>query len=433
MATYYIWSGATGAGTGADWANAFTTINAGTASKVGLDKFYVAHDHNENGAAAIIVDGAGSQDQAYQITCVDRAGSVPPVAADVRNTAQVNTNGAFNITFKFHQIVDGIIFRAGSAANTASIRIDCTNGNFRNCQFILNNTSTTSLLGSNVNNGCIQFDDCSVEFGSTSQRLNTVIGTKWIWRNSSGVAAITGATTGAFLINANNPTTWWFEGLDLSAYTAKTLAQVSNNANLTFKNCKFGATTVPGTVGSGEGSVVKAINCDSGDTNWLNQLTMTRGTLTTLSTIYRNGGASDGTTPICWRMTTAASATQWPGTIEYTPISFWNEVVGTPITITIELGSPTASLTNKNVWMDVAAMTVSGFPIGPKVTSGAANVLTVATALTTSSAIWTGTVANKYKISVTITPQEKGLIYIYLKSTNTSGVILYIDPKPVIS
>jgi hypothetical protein len=83
--------------------------------------------------------------------------------------------------------------------------------------------------------------------------------------------------------------------------------------------------------------------------------------------------------------------------------------------------------------MDVAAMTVSGFPIGPKVTSGAANVLTVATALTTSSAAWTGTVANKYKISVTITPQEKGLIYIYLKSTNTSGVILYIDPKPVIS
>src|SRR5580765_5073896 len=97
MAVYYVWSAAAGTGTGASWANAFTTLTTAFVTEVAGDTLYVAHDHAEV-SAALTLTSSGTVANPTKIICVDRAGSVPPVSADRRATAQLSTsaNGALS-------------------------------------------------------------------------------------------------------------------------------------------------------------------------------------------------------------------------------------------------------------------------------------------------------------------------------------------------
>jgi hypothetical protein len=81
--------------------------------------------------------------------------------------------------------------------------------------------------------------------------------------------------------------------------------------------------------------------------------------------------------------------------------------------------------------MDVLYLGTSGFPIATKVsTRPGLTTLTTASALAAGSG-WAGAGA-PWKMAVTITPQEKGPITIYVKLLK-SGTTLWIDPKPVIT
>ena len=50
---------AAGAGTGADWANAYTTLSAAFTAKAAGDVFFVSEDHAETGAVALNIDFEG--------------------------------------------------------------------------------------------------------------------------------------------------------------------------------------------------------------------------------------------------------------------------------------------------------------------------------------------------------------------------------------
>src|SRR4029077_14277585 len=99
MANVYVDSNAAGAGTGADWANAYTTLGAALTAKAAGDSFFVAHNHAETAASAKVLTSPGTVSNPCFIYCVSSAGSVPPVSADLRTTATITTTGAFAITF----------------------------------------------------------------------------------------------------------------------------------------------------------------------------------------------------------------------------------------------------------------------------------------------------------------------------------------------
>src|SRR4029077_3773558 len=144
MAVYYVYSGAGGSNNGSSWANAFTTLTTAFATEVAGDTLYVAHDHAESTGSAVTLTSSGSLTAITTIVCVNRAGSVPPVAADRRTTAQVTTTGANNLTLNGSAHYDGIIFSAGSGANVASLLIN--------------------QVGANIH----RFDNCSLRVGATS-------------------------------------------------------------------------------------------------------------------------------------------------------------------------------------------------------------------------------------------------------------------------
>src|SRR5580765_7618818 len=110
MAVYYVWSGATGTGTGASWANAFTTLTTAFATEAAGDTLYVAHDHAESSASSITLTSSGTVSNPTKVVCVNRSGSVPPVSADRLASAQVTTTGVSSTTLNGFTHYDGIIF-----------------------------------------------------------------------------------------------------------------------------------------------------------------------------------------------------------------------------------------------------------------------------------------------------------------------------------
>jgi hypothetical protein len=73
MALRYVWSGAAGTGSGADWTNAHTTLSAAITAGAAGDTYYVAHDHAESVATALTLGFKGTIQSPDRVLCVNRA------------------------------------------------------------------------------------------------------------------------------------------------------------------------------------------------------------------------------------------------------------------------------------------------------------------------------------------------------------------------
>ena len=129
----------------------------------------------------------------------------------------------------------------------------------------------------------------------------------------------------------------------------------------------------------------------------------------------RTGGATDGTTPISWKLVTSTNA-EWEFPLECPPIVVWNDIVGVPKTVTIEgIWGTGAVPNNDDIYMDVEYLGTSGFPLAVKATSTKTFGFAAGTPIPAGSGTWGGS-TTKFAMSVTITPQEKGPITIYVKA-----------------
>lgn len=173
-------------------------------------------------------------------------------------------------------------------------------------------------------------------------------------------------------------------------------------------------------------------NCDSADTNYRIHVKDYAGTLDSETTIVRTGGATDGTTPVSWKITTAANAKETPTPFITPPISVWNETTGSAKTITVEIvHDSVTALDDDEVWVEVTYLGTAGFPLGAVVTDQRADILATPAAQTSSSETWNTTGLanpNKQKLSVSITPQEKGFITARV-FVGKPSYTLYVDPE----
>ena len=316
MATYYVYSGAAGGATGADWANAFTTLAGAFSGKAAGDIFYVADDHAESQASAMTLTPPGTAASPCFVYCVRRTGgSVPPVSADLRTTATITTTGDNAITFSMQfTYYYGITFSAGTSTAVNGIATTSTGVLlFKSCALRKLGTTESTVaialgpLGSN-SDSLVVLDNTTVQFGATGDRM--VLRGRARWQNTA--SAITGATIPTALFGglAVSSTTL-VEGVDLSALGSGTTLVAASTAALehVFKDCKLGSSVTVAATPAGPGRTeTSLIRCDSGDTNYRTEKYSYMGVLTTETTIVRTGGASDGTTPIAWKVVTTANS-----------------------------------------------------------------------------------------------------------------------------
>ena len=223
------------------------------------------------------------------------------------------------------------------------------------------------------------------------------------------------------------------DGFDFSALSS-TFNFFNNNADTlaVIKNCKLPAGW-SGTLNAGStrgNARYEMHNCDSGDTNYRLRVQVYGGSIFSETTVVRTGGASDGTTPLSWRMVGNTDCAYFVSEVASPEIVRWNDTTGSAITVTVETLTDNVTLTDAECWLEVTYLGTNGFPLALQVSDRRAGILTTPANQTSSSVAWTTTGITtpvKQKLSVTFTPQEKGYISAVVKLARASTTV-YVDP-----
>jgi hypothetical protein len=436
VAVYYVYSGAGGSNNGSSWANAFTTLTTAFATEAAGDTLYVAHDHSESTAGAVTLASSGTITNPTKVVCVNRAGSVPPVSADRRATAQVATTAANNISFTGYTHYDGIIFSAGSSTSVGNLIIPSANSVWQrldNCSLRLAGTGATStiIIGgtSSLAGSLADLNNTTMSFAAVTQNVS-VRNSALRWRNTAS------ALLGTIPATLFNPATLFggsleCAGVDFSAAgSGKILAGANATCapfKFTFMDCKLHASVTKSAVPASHGSTeVDFVRSGSSGVNYTVFRHRISGALNEETTVVRAGGASDGTTPLAWKIDTTANC-NYSMPFECPEIAIWNDVTGSAVTATVEgIWGGGAVPNDDDIWLDVEYLGDASSPQASFVNDAKADLLATAAGQTSSSAAWGGS-TTKFKLGASFTPQQKGWIYARVKCAKPSSTF-YIDP-----
>jgi len=437
--------------TGATWALAKATMLDAAASGAAGDTIYLSQLHSESQAAGMTITLAGTNSAPVKVLAVND-GAEPPTT--LGSTALIETTGANSLFVHGAAYFYGVTFSAGSGfvnsnlvLNSYTLRPNCVQF-YERCQFLVMSSGlgagikVNGAAAANAIDNATVWKDCDIKTGTPNGAPLTVFG-RLTW-NGGSVLAGSAASSGGLISSANSAgegSFGIFAGLDLSnmGVSQPLFHSTVSTARFVISNSKLPAawsgTLVGGTINVADRFEMH--NCDSADTNYRLWVEDYAGSIKSETTIVRTGGASDGTTPFAWRMISSANAV-YPLTTLDTPglPARWNDTVGTPITITVEiLHDSLTALKDDEVWLDVQFLGTSGVPLSLFESDAKANILATAAAQTTSTATWTTTGLtnpNKQQLSVTVTPQEAGFIQAKVHLAK-AGYTVFVDPKLTVS
>lgn len=187
MTIRYIRSGASGSANGTSWANAFLTLTAAFAAGAAGDTYYVSEDNAQSTAAGVTPDSKGTLSNPTYVICADHNGSVPPVVADLRTTAQIKATGVSNsIQLNGSTVYYGIIFGVDNDSSIALSKNVTVSQKFINCSIQVAGSGSNG--GVNPGNGGaapssrVEFVNTTFSFGSVSHKIN--IDCDVVWRDT---------------------------------------------------------------------------------------------------------------------------------------------------------------------------------------------------------------------------------------------------------
>jgi len=429
MADRYVWHGGTVGGSGVDWANAHTSFSDATVAGAAGDTYFVAHDHSETTAGAIVLTFKGSAALPDRVVCVNRLGSVPPVAADVTTGAVVATSGTSNLNIAGNVSITGVTFNAGTGTGAVVVTIAGTGSNvlaFENCTLQMVATGAGRMSFGTGSTTLVRLKGCSVTFSATGQTLRVGGGDVIM---EGGSIAPTGAVP-AILFDANSGGSARLMGVDLSTLGSGKTLSAANTSKISFEGCRLGAgvTVAAAPTNSRGGHMVQG--SDSGAAQHRNEKYLYQGTLTTETVIFRTGGASDGTTPFSWRIApTANNEVDYP--FETFEGAIWNEQIGSARTLTVHTVTDNITLTNAECWLEADFLGTAGSTRTTHVSDGLATPRSAAANQPASAEVWTTTglaAPVRQRLDVTFTPQVKGLVRWRVCYARTAGIV-YVDPQ----
>lgn len=417
------------------WAKAATTLAVAAAASSGGDRIFVSHQHAESNAGAITIDFSGAGDSApIQVLCVND-GAEPPTTLATGATVTSTGNAISLTTLSFcAAYLYGISFISqGATARTITLSANtaCT-FTYENCTF--NNQSGTASGNQNISMGAsvssmVTLLNCSFRFTEVPSNAISVASAG---HRIIGGSFLSGSATPVKIFQVTASLT--VSGLDLSNLgSTVTLFGTNCVGYQRMFNCKLPQNWSGSLANSYHNAArVEMTNTDASGTNYRQQFGTYGGNGYSETTFVRSGGATDGVTPLSWKLTTNAFGTGYPGVGFSTPeIVRRNDVVGVPVTATIEILHDSATnLKDDEVWLEVMYLSSAGAPLGAFI-SDARVPMASAADQTASSATWTTTGmsnANKQKLSVTLTPNMAGHVHATVKMAKLSKTI-YVCPR----
>ena len=407
------------------------------------DRMFVSSDHSETQSAVTWYGSGQSGAASYavgQYLSVNRAGSVPPVAADLLPGATVSNSATstvvietffptyhYGITYIYTGNSTGISCGFGTTAYKSIY--------FDTCQLYLN-TATSGMWITNGAMCSVTLNNTTVRFGNTAQGVRSSGGgttpLEFVWLNTPN--AIAGATIPSTMFGAGSHMLATVRGVDLSAVTA-TLVGLSNAGNkYLFDSCRIasGVIRYDTSAPTNTRDLVELINCFNG-TNIINESYQPAGAVTTEFTIVLAGGAQDNVGLFSHKMVSSANVDKYVQPLA----GFWMDVnyttTGSAKTATVELIS-SATLNNDEISLELEYLGTASSSLASFANSLPVTVLTAASAVTTSTATWNSSPATpqKQKLQVTFTPRTAGRVRARVRLGKASTTV-YVDPQVTIT
>lgn len=434
----YVRSGAAGTNDGTSWANAYTTLAfALTTSNTAGNNFWVADDHAEATGAAVTLTSPGTSAAPIKIVCVNHLGSTPPVAADLCATpTAVVGPGAVgsNLSLVGHAYHYGITYSSGTGSNNNNVLINTTNGGYQYFDNCLIKKAGTLVSTGAIGIGGSQFDS-NVVFNNTPWHLGNGLDTvskragRLTWQNTAN--AIQGTTLLGALFGTNNHAAGPVRiiGVDLSMVPSLQLATASPS-DFYFEDSKLpsdiGPITAPTSLGGAETYLIRS---GSSAVNYTHYKAAFSGTLASNTSVVRTGGATNGTTPMSWKIDTTAGA-GWVSPFSSLPMAVWNDTVGSNVTVEVYgTWGEGAVPKNDDIWLEVRYLGSASSPMATFVATTKASLLAADADVTSDASSWSGG-TTPFKLSATLSapqPAQAGDIYVTVKAAKPSTTF-YIDP-----
>lgn len=450
MSNIFLKSGGSDANGGTGFASglAKATLAGCDAIDAAGDTILVSPSHTETTSATVTYTFAGTVANPTKVLCVDSDATDTPTATGTG--AEVKTGaGAYHMRISGNAYFEGIKFSCGSTSSAGVLSLNFSgiaNQHYKNCDIFEADTHPSALLsiGSNAagtGSARTKLENCNLKISNATQYI--------------GISHNVHIHGGAIASGTVSPTAGLFKSYSTNCY-ANLVAENFDMSNLAagvhlvgvpgvtgnqltglfrFYNCKL-PSGWSGNLISVTSTLVapnwraEMYNCDAGDVHYAMRIEDCYGLIRSETTIVKTGGASDGTTTLSWKMDGSVNANEAGGFLRSSDIAVFNSDTGSAKTLTVDfIHDSVTALTDAEVWLEVDYMGTSGFPLGVQANTKRASLLATATEITTSTATWTTTGLtnpNKQKLSVSITPQEKG--WMRARVIVAKDTTIYVDP-----
>jgi hypothetical protein len=276
------------------------------------------------------------------------------------------------------------------ASGTFSMAVGVATLTLENCSVVLGTTFGNPLKvgpATASQQATVLWNNVKWASGNSAQAIQ-VQQADFTWRNTPS-GAFSGAQAGNPAVQANpGPCNILLEGLDLSNNTHPVVGSVSGGTGYAcVKDCKLPPGIAWGVAGTGANFTVDLVRSDTAGATYRNERLSSQGSQTTDTQFYRNGGASDGTTPVSHMIVTSSNGllSTWNPFLGL-PIAIWNGTTGSSVHVTL-FGIVNAAVVpnNDGFWFEAEYLGTSGSAVGSFASAFKANVLAAPAALTADS------------------------------------------------
>lgn len=440
---YYVKN--TGDGSdGSNWTKAYQTLAAAVAVMSAGDICYISSSHVESTSGNVTITSPGTVTAPCRFLSVND-GATPPtakLAGAQLKTATSSQNYTINGYFYAYGLT--IIANDGATSTAASININNASGagqfTMEDCTFYLKSSNAASRLvfgnADSTQPPVGKLINPTFRFGNTGNfivpgciTLNIIGGAM---HASSSVPVVLLSTT-----TVRHLSRVLLEGFDASLLTGSSALFGTGGARFVARGCKAGNSNPQFTGTCTEGDQVIIDNCDDGDTHYRMERYSYSGKATAdESTYVTSGGASDGETPISWKLVDSGNATLF-NPVESPEIPVWIGATGSK-TFTVEILHDSATnLQDDEVWLDVAYLGTSGFPVMSHANDRVADVFASAAdqAVGAGAGTWTKSMTNpnSQKLHLTVTVNEIGFALVKVCMAKGGSYTLYVNPKVAVA
>lgn len=443
MADAYVWSGASGTDSGADWTNAAETLVAGLAAAGNGDKVFVhtgaTTPHSESTAASITLT-AGIQGAPKIIVAVDKDNSDAYAPIAEGGTAQINTTAGGDIRLDGYGVCYGLGFNADDDITALGA------GEF----WILEECKIVEGSGSHIqvgNASCFHFINCFVDAGSA-------LSVGMVWARDGGTILVNGgkqingsSNSGQRIADCDRGGHIIIKDFDASAATAGTWAEAVSSGLVEMYRVKVNSGMTVGLANVTAGGRLICHSVGTADQFYSYYYEDQNGVVQEDTSIYLDA-TYDGTNGYSLKaVSDAANADEFISPLRFKIGSFWTRDFGSAQTATVQLNYDNATnLQNDECWIDLTFQDETDQVLGKHIYNDGqtpagtrmTDIQDTPANLSAGSGTWTGTGGwsneNKDSLAVTITAAQaadKQVVTVWGNLCSTGGVAntVYFCPK----